>query len=482
MNVRESGDFLLPACNSQICIIDPDNGLFGLHLNDGEFEICRFKVILPYDVDCGNLDGNKIFVKTYGIRPFLNIKVLDIKFLYGYQQPTIVVLYKDVADALHVKSISISLDRTEAGSSPWTTPIDLDYSADLLVPVKSPYEGFLIIGDRVIEYHYSYYFPLQPIRIDSPITKASTVGIIDEGYLLGDNAGSLYLVSFEIDDEGGRTLQVQFLGDTPSIITNISCLDGKIVFLGSSYGYSQLIKLNLLQPVGIEVLDSYVNLGPIVDFRVEGIKWRDQVVTGSGAYKDGSLHIIRNEVVINEQGSLELKELPVTGMWLLRASTDDVLLVVSLIVSTLFWKLEKTVEGTFGLDIIEIGGFDCKAETLFCHNVVKDQLLQTSYLLCGLRDGRLLKFLLTQATGQLTDREDVSLGKGEITVVTFSSKNTTYVFAVSNRSAVIYSSNGKLLYNDVDMKDIRRICPFNSVAFPDRYTSLHPAFRSCEYN
>ena len=70
----------------------------------------------------------------------------------------------------------------------------------------------------------------------------------------------------------------------------------------------QLIRLNL-QPDAkgsyVEVLERYVNLGPIVDFCVVDLErqGQGQVVTCSGAYKDGSLRIVRNGIGINEQVS-----------------------------------------------------------------------------------------------------------------------------------------------------------------------------------
>lgn len=98
-------------------------------------------------------------------------------------------------------------------------------------------------------------------------------------------------------------------------------------------------------------------------------------------------------------------------------------------------------------------------------------LLQISYLLCALGDGHLLNFQLNMSSGELTDRKKVSLGTQPITLRTFSSKNTTHVFAASDRPTVIYSSNKKLLYSNVNLKEVSHMCPFNSAAFPDRYAS-----------
>ncbi|KAJ6314556.1 hypothetical protein OIU78_018102 [Salix suchowensis] len=90
-----------------------------------------------------------------------------------------------------------------------------------------------------------------------------------------------------------------------------------------------------------------------------------------------------------------------------------------------------------------------------------------SYLLCALGDGHLLNFQLNLSTGELKDRKKVSLGTQPITLRTFSSKNTTHVFAASDRPTVIYSSNKKLLYSNVNLKEVSHMCPFNSAAFPD---------------
>lgn len=99
-------------------------------------------------------------------------------------------------------------------------------------------------------------------------------------------------------------------------------------------------------------------------------------------------------------------------------------------------------------------------------------MLQISYLLCALGDGHLLNFLLNLDSGELMDRKKVSLGTQPITLRTFSSKNTTHVFAASDRPTVIYSSNKKLLYSNVNLKEVSHMCQFNSAAFPDRYLSI----------
>ncbi|XP_048228697.1 DNA damage-binding protein 1a isoform X2 [Ricinus communis] len=570
-----------PTDNGQIGIIDPDCRLIGLHLYDGLFKV------IPFD--------NKGQLKeAFNIR-LEELQVLDIKFLYGCSKPTIVVLYQDNKDARHVKTYEVALKDKDFGEGPWAQN-NLDNGADLLIPVPPPLCGVLIIGEETIVYCSANAFKAIPIR--PSITRAyGRVDADGSRYLLGDHAGLLHLLVITHEKEKVTGLKIELLGET-SIASTISYLDNAVVYIGSSYGDSQLVKLNL-QPDAkgsyVEVLESYVNLGPIVDFCVVDLErqGQGQVVTCSGAYKDGSLRIVRNGIGINEQASVELQG--IKGMWSLRSSTDDpfdTFLVVSFISETriLAMNLEDELEET------EIEGFCSQVQTLFCHYAVYNQLVQVtsssvrlvssttrelqnewhapagysinvatanatqvllatggghlvyleigdgtlthtkhaqleceiscldinpigenpnysqlaavgmwtdisvrifslpdlnlitkehlggeiiprsvllcsfegiSYLLCALGDGHLLNFLLNLNTGELTDRKKVSLGTQPITLRTFSSKNTTHVFAASDRPTVIYSSNKKLLYSNVNLKEVSHMCPFNSAAFPD---------------
>ncbi|KAE8688032.1 DNA damage-binding protein 1 [Hibiscus syriacus] len=562
-----------PTDNGQIGIIDPDCRLIGLHLYDGLFKV------IPFD-NRGQLK------EAFNIR-LEELQVLDIKFLYGCLKPTIVVLYQDNKDARHVKTYEVALKEKDFVEGPWSQN-NLDNGADLLIPVPPPLCGVLIIGEETIVYCSANAFKAIPIK--PSITKAyGRVDADGSRYLLGDHAGLLHLLVITHEKEKVTGLKIELLGET-SIASTISYLDNAFVFIGSSYGDSQLIKLNL-QPDAkgsfVEVLDTYVNLGPIVDFCVVDLErqGQGQVVTCSGAYKDGSLRIVRNGIGINEQASVELQG--IKGMWSLRSSTDDpfdTFLVVSFISETriLAMNLEDVLEET------EIDGFNSQVQTLFCHDVVYNQLVQVtsssvrlvssisrelwdewsapsgysinvatanatqillatggghlvylefgdgklaevkhaqleyeiscldinpigenpnssqlaaigmwtdisvrifslphlnlitkeqlggeiiprsiSYLLCALGDGHLLNFQLNLSSGELTDRKKVSLGTQPITLRTFSSKNSTHVFAASDRPTVIYSSNKKLLYSNVNLKEVSHMCPFNSAAFPD---------------
>ncbi|CAM6089835.1 unnamed protein product [Calypogeia fissa] len=570
-----------PTDNGQIGIVDPDCRLIGLHLYDGLFKV------IP-------IDNKGQLKEAFNIR-LEELQVLDIKFLYGCSKPTIAVLYQDNKDARHVKTYEVQLKEKDFGEGPWLQN-NLDNGAGLLIPVPLPLGGAIIIGEQTIVYYNGSVFKAIPIR--PSITKAyGRVDADGSRYLLSDHAGMLHLLVITHDKERVLGLKVEPLGET-SAASTLSYLDNGVVYVGSSYGDSQLIKLNSQADARqsyVEVLESFVNLGPIVDLCVVDLErqGQGQVVTCSGAFKDGSLRIIRNGIGINEQASAELQG--IKGMWSLRASSQeafDTFLVVSFISETRILAMNVDDE----LEETEIDGFDSEAQTLFCHNAIHDQLVQVTagslrlvdaasrrqltewkappgisinvatanasqvllatgggnlvyleigqgvltelkhvkleyeiscldinpvgddpnrshlaavgmwtdisvrvfslpnlelitkeslggeiiprsvlfcafegipYLLCALGDGHLFNFVLDLQSGQLSDRKKISLGTQPIALRTFRSKNATHVFAASDRPTVIYSSNRKLLYSNVNLKEVNHMCPFNSASFPD---------------
>jgi DNA damage-binding protein 1 len=72
------------------------------------------------------------------------------------------------------------------------------------------------------------------------------------------------------------------------------------------------------------------------------------------------------------------------------------------------------------------------------------------YLLCALGDGHLFTFTLS--SNELRDKKKISLGTQPIMLNTFRSSGNTHVFAASDRPTVIYSSNKKLTYSNVNLK------------------------------
>ncbi len=67
-----------------------------------------------------------------------------------------------------------------------------------------------------------------------------------------------------------------------------------------------------------------------------------------------------------------------------------------------------------------------------------------------------LKNFLFLSAGSLSERKKVTLGTQPIVLRTFKSQVTSNVFACSDRLTVIYSSNRKLVFSNVNLKVIEQ--------------------------
>ena len=204
-------------------------------------------------------------------------------------------------------------------------------------------------------------------------------------YLLGDMAGRLFMLMLVKEEKMDGTavvkdLKLELLGET-AIADSMTYLDNGYVYVGSRMGDSQLIRLNSDADSDgsyVTVVDSFTNLGPIVDMAVVDLERQDQgqLVTCSGAFKDGSLRIIRNGIGIHELASIDLPG--IKGMWPLRASTEagkafDDTLVLSFVEQTRVLTLNgEEVEET------EIAGFISNKQTFYTGNVEFDQIVQVT--------------------------------------------------------------------------------------------------------
>jgi DNA damage-binding protein 1 len=246
-------------------------------------------------------------------------------------------------------------------------------------------------------------------------------------YLIGDDRGGLHILALEEDNNtsnGKETstsspsssssssstslsdislsfsnvtdLRVEKMGET-SCASAISYLDNGIVFVGSSLGDSQLIRLsssneseddndmvtdssssssgNSSNPVSsdepptlIHPIEEFQNIGPILDFTLVDAEKQGQahIVSCSGAFKDGSLRVVRNGIGIEEEAALEMEG--IKGMWSLRGQWSDEF--DQYLVMT--FRKETHVLGIDGAEMgeVDIPGMEDNLQTLSCTNTV----------------------------------------------------------------------------------------------------------------
>ena len=110
-------------------------------------------------------------------------------------------------------------------------------------------------------------------------------------YLLGDLAGHVFMLILEREEKmdgtiGVRDIKIELLGEV-SIPECVTYLDNGVVFVGSRFGDSQLVKLNVKPDENgsyVTVMETFTNLAPIVDMTIVDLdrQGQGQLVTCSG--------------------------------------------------------------------------------------------------------------------------------------------------------------------------------------------------------
>lgn len=307
----------------------------------------------------------------------LETRILDVKFLHGCARPTLCMLYQDNRQVRHVKTLVLDTREKEATAGPWSHS-NVEYGANLIIPVPAPVGGILLVGASSITYigqvsantvaaasnssaaPMTTQMRIQAVEISPAlITAHACIAADGSRFLLSDHRGTLSVAVLRLNASNEVTgLVVDTLGTT-SIAENLSYLGDGLVFVGSIFGDSQLIKLHPEKDSSgsnIEILSSYPNIGPITDMvLVDNDKQggQRQLVTCSGAYKDGSLRVIRSGIGMQEQASLDVAG--IKALWSLRTSESadfDKYLVQSFISETRILAIENEEMGEVGAEVM----------------------------------------------------------------------------------------------------------------------------------
>ncbi|XP_064399977.1 DNA damage-binding protein 1-like isoform X3 [Halichondria panicea] len=360
-----------PTEGRQNGIVDPECRVIALHLYAGLLKV------VPLQLDSGDQ------LTAFNIR-LDNLYAIDVQFLPGFKQPTIAYLAEE-PDGRVLKTFTISIKDKDRENSSWKK-FTVESQASLIKPLPLPVGGALVVGAETI----AYYNKEVQYTIDTPIIKelmVSCLHLVDNTRcLIGDSRGRLLMLFVEC--EGGRGvedvervkgLKLELLGEVVSPST-LAYLDNGVVFVGSTFGDPQLVKLlaDADESGGyLQVLESASNIGPIVDMCVVDMdkQGQDVVVTCSGYGKDGSLRVIRSGIGINELASIDLSG--VKGVWSIHTGMSDDwthnCLVVSFVGQTTFLSLSgEEVEEA------ELEGLAADQQTYHCANVGGKRILQVT--------------------------------------------------------------------------------------------------------
>ena len=303
-------------------LVSPQANLIVVHMYEGV-------------LSCIPIDGKGALGEVVDVR-VEESRVLDLVFLHGHARPTLALLHVDHRQKRHVKSIVLEVREREARPGPLSLS-SLDHSPVRLIPSEDG--GLLVVGEESVVW-YSREGKVVSHVLLTPCTPTSWCRIDASRFLLADLHGDLHMLILQRSSGGAGAagaatagsgamsgasptfrLHLELLGHV-TIASTMSYLGDSCVFLGSTLGDHQLIRLQTERGEDgsfLSVVDSFPNLGSIVDLAVMDLdqQGQGQLVTCSGAFQCGSLRVVRNGVGVDEEASIELPG--IQGMWGIKA-------------------------------------------------------------------------------------------------------------------------------------------------------------------
>ena len=217
-------------------------------------------------------------------------------------------------------------------------------------------DGLLILAETSI----TYLDDVSGAILSEPLEEATQfiawAQIDNQRWAIADDSGKLYLLMLLLDDrsdfDGWRLDSIGHASRASVLVY----LDEGYLFIGSHLGDSQVVKI---QKQGIEVVQTISNIAPVLDFTIMDMGNRSgegqtneyssgqaRIVTGSGAFQDGSLRSVRSGVGLEEQGLLGEMD-HATDLFSLRTNETSAhvdLLVVSFIGETRLFQFQPNGE------------------------------------------------------------------------------------------------------------------------------------------
>ncbi|KAF2659191.1 hypothetical protein K491DRAFT_689546 [Lophiostoma macrostomum CBS 122681] len=370
------------------CHVDPSGRFMTLEIYEGiitvitlvqrgkkrkqESDIAQLGEPQPCRVD-------EMFVRSSA---FLRPRSLDDK-------PKLALLYEDTNAHVRLKlrelsfagSDAVELDDGESYRG------DLELGASHLIPIEEPAHGLVILGETSISYYNDETGELLSEPLEDATIFVAWERVDAQRFVLADDYGRLYLFMLIVDRQGAvQSWKLDVIGQT-SRASVLTYLDAGYIFIGSHQGDSQVIKVT---EKSMDIIQTFSNIAPILDFTIMDMGNRSgegqtneyssgqaRIVTGSGAYQDGSLRSVRSGVGLEELGVLgemnhtsnlfDLKSDPAS-------SYVDVLLVTSVTESRVFrFDGEGEVE-----EVDAFAGLSLSEPTLAVANVSHGRVAQVT--------------------------------------------------------------------------------------------------------
>ncbi|KAF6823740.1 CPSF A subunit region [Colletotrichum musicola] len=255
-------------------------------------------------------------------------------------------------------------------------------------------------------------FEFQGLAMDRPTLIAST---LPNGQLLQVTAVSVAL----LDPEGGTTLNTWSVPEGGSIVNASS--NGKWVLL--SVSGTTLVSLNLS----------------------DNLSARQQAV-GSGVGGEGDqLSCIH--------AAKDLEDIGVVGFWATGSVSVIDLRTLNALHGETIKQTDDSVSVPRDIVLVQLHPPSLLGPTLFV----------------SMEDGQVISFNISKDDFSLSSRKSVTLGSRQAGLHVLprpDGEGVSNVFATTEHSSLIYSSEGRMIYSAATAEDVNYIAPFDSEAFP----------------
>lgn len=306
--------------------------------------------------------------------------------------PRLAFLYEDTQNKVRLKVRGLKwepgLDMAELNSTDVATS-DLDASANLLIPVPQPLGGLLVLAETTIWYIDEAKNETICHPLEEPTVFSCWEQVDGQRWLLADEYGRLFFLMLVLDASNTdvENWKIDYLGQTSQASVMVYLGDG-VTFIGSHQGDSQVIRII---ERSFEIVQTFTNLAPILDFTIMDLGNRGEnqtqtnefssgqarIVTGSGAFTDGSLRSVRSGVGMEELGVLGSIEHS-TDLFALRSSCSSEYsntLLVSFVNETRAFQFSPDGEVE---EKEEYLGLDLSESTILAANLPTSRIIQVT--------------------------------------------------------------------------------------------------------
>jgi DNA damage-binding protein 1 len=303
-------------------------------------------------------------------------------------KPKLALLYEDTHSHVKLKLRELAylgeeVDLQEGESCKQ----ELELGSSHLIPVEEPSHGLMVIGETSIGYYDEDSGELQTEPLDDATIFVAWERIDAQRFVLADDYGRLYMFMLVLDGRSRvQSWKLDVIGQT-SRASTLVYLDAGYVFVGSHQGDSQVVRI---AEKSMEIVQTFSNIAPILDFTIMDMGNRSgegqtneyssgqaRIVTGSGAYQDGSLRSVRSGVGLEDLGVLGEME-HISGLFSLKSTASaeyvDTLLVSFVNESRLFrFDPQGEVE-----EVDDFASLTLEETTLAAANISHGRLVQVT--------------------------------------------------------------------------------------------------------